>query len=157
MTCVLRELPKYKCHKTVHALKILDMTGTPRGTLIIPAEKDYPPFEANDKWVLKHAPVAGGYIVWYEDGYCSFSPAAAFEKGYSEVVPRTEKYPHDQIPVYRSALDEAIKTLKLFSLYSAPLENAIFHFDGVPVRLLPSDGRLDAQSKALGQSDDDVL
>jgi hypothetical protein len=31
----------------------------------------------------KHKPQVGGYFVQYRDGYKSFSPAAAFEEGYS--------------------------------------------------------------------------
>jgi hypothetical protein len=34
-------------------------------------------------YVKKHNPQAGGYWVQYEDGYESFSPAAAFESGYT--------------------------------------------------------------------------
>jgi len=32
-------------------------------------------------WYNKHKPTTGGYFVKYEDGYTSFSPALAFEKG----------------------------------------------------------------------------
>jgi hypothetical protein len=37
--------------------------------------------EYNDK----HAPEIGGYYVLYDDGYESWSPAAAFESGYTLV------------------------------------------------------------------------
>lgn len=33
----------------------------------------------------KHSPKSGGYYVLYEDGYESFSPADAFEKGYEKL------------------------------------------------------------------------
>jgi hypothetical protein len=36
----------------------------------------------------KHRPQVGGYYVLYEDGYHSFSPAPAFESGYS-LIPAT--------------------------------------------------------------------
>ena len=36
-------------------------------------------------YVEKHAPRVGGYFVRYDDGYESFSPAAAFEGGYTSV------------------------------------------------------------------------
>jgi hypothetical protein len=36
-------------------------------------------------YLAKHAPVIGGSYVRYEDGYESFSPAAAFESGYTKV------------------------------------------------------------------------
>jgi hypothetical protein len=37
------------------------------------------------KWMEKNNPQAGGYFVRYEDGYESFSPAAAFESGYTRI------------------------------------------------------------------------
>lgn len=38
----------------------------------------------------KHKPQAGGYYVVYEDGYKSFSPAEAFESGYTRVGEKVE-------------------------------------------------------------------
>ena len=38
----------------------------------------------SEEWLAKHSPVAPGYYVVYEDGYSSFSPVEAFEKGYSK-------------------------------------------------------------------------
>lgn len=93
---VSREMPQYQCHKKVWALKIEkivhnenpDTTGrsaaSSYGAVIHPAEsKDYAPFEVDDAYVSKHRPEAGGYYVVYDDGYKSYSPAAAFEAGYS--------------------------------------------------------------------------
>lgn len=37
------------------------------------------------EWMTKHNPVVGGYLVLYDDGYCSFSPAEAFESGYTRI------------------------------------------------------------------------
>ena len=37
--------------------------------------------------MLKHQPTVGGYYVVYKDGYKSFSPADAFESGYTRVTP----------------------------------------------------------------------
>ena len=34
-------------------------------------------------YMHKHKPEVGGYYVVYEDGYKSFSPAGAFESGYT--------------------------------------------------------------------------
>jgi hypothetical protein len=34
---------------------------------------------------MKHSPEAGGYYVQYKDGYTSFSPAEAFEEGYTRL------------------------------------------------------------------------
>ena len=82
-----REMPKYECHKKVWALKIAeiteptDATGTSR--TIMPADEGYGPFVVDGAYMAKHKPEAGGYYVVYEDGYKSFSPAGAFESGYT--------------------------------------------------------------------------
>lgn len=79
------EMPQYLCHKKVWALKITAVdpiaeTGGAKLT-VEPADR-YAPIEVDQDYVAKHAPFAGGYYVVYEDGYKSFSPAAAFEAGY---------------------------------------------------------------------------
>ncbi len=79
-----REPPRYKCHKEVYALKIAKISpGEPDGVLITPAEDGYAPFFVNQEYVTKHNPQVGGYYVSYKDGYSSYSPAKAFEEGYS--------------------------------------------------------------------------
>jgi hypothetical protein len=85
-------MPKYTCHKTVHALKIasIDRTGNPRdeddgSRMITPADPGFAPFRVEHEFVRKHNPRPGGYYVVYEDGYKSFSPADAFEKGYTRI------------------------------------------------------------------------
>jgi len=112
-----RELPKYKCHKEVGAVKIKAIEqekmpefkhATCRGSyalgtacgncerctwerehgpllriFIVPAEKGYEPIPVTGTYISKHQPVAGGYYVVYKDGYESFSPAEAFEDGYT--------------------------------------------------------------------------
>jgi hypothetical protein len=90
---VMREMPKYLCHKEVHALKIAkivrDGEGENRETdgsaMITPADEGYAPLKVNSEYMWKHKPEVGGYYVVYEDGYKSFSPAEAFESGYSRV------------------------------------------------------------------------
>lgn len=42
-------------------------------------------FVLDKKYVDKHNPQVGGYYVQYKDGYQSWSPAEAFEDGYTEV------------------------------------------------------------------------
>jgi hypothetical protein len=85
------EMPKYKCHKEVWALKIKDIqpnmpneenTEWDGSHIIQPEETGYAAFKVNHGYVRKHAPKAGGYYVVYQDGYTSFSPADAFEGGY---------------------------------------------------------------------------
>lgn len=82
--------PEYVCHKVVRAGKILTINHSANGsaTLVIHLPdgrfiEDY----ADDAWMIRHKPQEGGYIVFYEDGYSSFSPAEAFESGYSLKMP----------------------------------------------------------------------
>lgn len=82
-------MPRYKCHKQVWALKIAeiteptDITGTAR--TIVPVDEGYAPFVVDGAYMEKHKPEVGGYYVVYADGYKSYSPAKAFEEGYSRV------------------------------------------------------------------------
>lgn len=79
------EMPKYKSHKEVWALKI-KMIGTNQADgsgLITPEDAGYAAFEVSAEYLEKHKPHPGGYYVVYADGYKSFSPAEAFESGYT--------------------------------------------------------------------------
>lgn len=81
------QMPKYKCHKEVWALKIKDLK--PRspddGTLLMtPDDPKFAPIILDAAYVAKHKPQEGGYYVVYApDGYASFSPAKVFEDGYT--------------------------------------------------------------------------
>lgn len=79
-----RQLPRYRCHKMVWALKIaqVDDAVSGGGRLHI-ADAGYAPLTVPVEYMVKHKPQAGGYYVVYEDGYKSFSPAEAFERGYT--------------------------------------------------------------------------
>jgi hypothetical protein len=80
------ELPKYQSHKVVWALKIKALARNPNsGDWHIEPEEAYALVPVTDQYMLKHEPVAGGYYVVYEDGYKSFSPAEAFESGYTRM------------------------------------------------------------------------
>jgi hypothetical protein len=93
-----REMPRYQCHKQVWALKIAAISHLPNpdttaqsaaasyGATITPADGSYAPFDVSPEFVTRHNPVEGGYYVVYDDGYKSFSPAAAFDAGYSPVL-----------------------------------------------------------------------
>ncbi len=81
------EMPRYKCHKEVWALKISDIILNEGNATIVPAEMGYAPFHVSPDFILKHTPEIGGYYVVYADGYKSFSPAAAFEEGYTRIQP----------------------------------------------------------------------
>jgi len=79
-------LPRYRSHKIVWALKIHRITPYPDGTAVIdPEEAKYGPIVVSAGYLRKHEPQPGGYYVQYEDGYRSFSPAAAFEAGYTRL------------------------------------------------------------------------
>ena len=78
------EMPKYKCHKEVWALKILEVIredNTPK----LRVGEGFLPIAVTDDYCAKHKPEAGGYYVVYADGYKSFSPADAFESGYARL------------------------------------------------------------------------
>lgn len=77
--------PRYKCHKEVWALKIAAIDWTNGGALITPAEPGHAPFEVDAAYLTKHNPQVGGYFMVYDDGYKSFSPAKAFEDGYTRL------------------------------------------------------------------------
>ena len=86
-----QEMPKYKSHKEVWALKIKsivrDGEGENRETdgsaMITPEEDGYAPFIVEPEYMHKHKPQVGGYFVQYKGGYKSFSPAKEFEEGYT--------------------------------------------------------------------------
>lgn len=85
------ELPKYVCHKEVHAAKILEVIDPTQpgnetdGSRKLNVQGPYMPIRVDREYVQKHKPEAGGYYVVYADGYKSFSPAKAFEDGYTKV------------------------------------------------------------------------
>lgn len=83
------EMPRYKSHKHVWALKIRQVQPDPASDsgagLITPENTVYAPFKVDAAYMVKHNPQPGGYYVLYADGYKSFSPAKAFEDGYSPV------------------------------------------------------------------------
>lgn len=90
-----REMPRYRSHKEVWALKISKIELLPNpdpagetasasyGAIITPADEGYGPFEVTPAYMVKHDPEEGGYYVVYPDGYKSYSPAKAFEEGHT--------------------------------------------------------------------------
>lgn len=56
------EMPRYKCHKHVWALKILaiEYPSTDGGGVITPAADGYAPFAVDAAYVSKHKPQVGG-------------------------------------------------------------------------------------------------
>ena len=78
----------WQCHKKVKAFKIggveLDDTGW-NGHVLVPEDPTVDPVFVSVEYFIKHNPKAGGYYVRYEGGYESWSPADAFESGYTEL------------------------------------------------------------------------
>lgn len=77
------EMPRYKCHKQVWALKIKAVIGNGQDFNLEFDDGRYAPVAVTLAWWGKHRPEAGGYYVVYPDGYKSYSPADAFEAGYT--------------------------------------------------------------------------
>lgn len=78
------EMPLYRCHKEVRAARIMSVADdTP--TIVLGLSNGAMVEVTVKWWDSKHGKV-GGYYVVYEDGYASFSPAEAFEDGYSALV-----------------------------------------------------------------------
>ena len=76
-------MKKYRCHKVVQAAKITNIIEA-GGSMTLEfdgGEKVW--FPPEDSFPSRHALEVGGYYVVYEDGYRSFSPAKAFEAGYT--------------------------------------------------------------------------
>lgn len=79
------QLPRYKCHKEVWALKIAAIGFEENGSAkIAPVDKRYAIFDVKNYRVkFKGDENDPGYYVQYEDGYQSWSPTKAFEEGYT--------------------------------------------------------------------------
>lgn len=80
------ELPRYRCHKIVRALKIQEVVHGLSGASLVPEDRRYAPFDVDAEYVKKHNPKRGGYYVVYDDTYQSFSPAEPFEAGYTLIA-----------------------------------------------------------------------
>ena len=84
----MREMPRYRCHKVVHALKIAAMEiNEDKSAYIAPADDGFAGFTTAPGWADKHNGDYDdpGYYVVYADGYTSWSPTKAFEDGYTRI------------------------------------------------------------------------
>ncbi len=77
-----RKMPRYLCHKEVSALKIARLEWTTTQWRVHFEHPGFEPILVDAAWVREKRAEAGGYYVVYDDGYTSYSPAAAFEQGY---------------------------------------------------------------------------
>ena len=81
---MVMEMPKYRSHKEVWALKIARIDSSKDGSAVLSFEDtSYHSITVAEAYVVKHDPRAGGYFVVYEGGYSSWSPAEVFESGYT--------------------------------------------------------------------------
>jgi len=83
-----QEMPRYKCHKEVWALKISAMEiHEDESATIIPADEGYGTFTTPPGWGTSFLGSEDdpGYYVVYKDGYKSWSPSDAFEEGYTRI------------------------------------------------------------------------
>lgn len=88
------EMPRYKSHKEVHALKIKEVVMAPTSlskdreirTQLTFADDGYAPLDVEPSLFARYTPVPGDYYVVYEGGYVSISPAKAFEEGYTRIT-----------------------------------------------------------------------
>lgn len=78
------QLPAYRSHKIVRAARITEFraNGIPDAPTLVLGEVGAV-VDLLPDWHAKHQPHVGGFYVVYEDGYMSFSPAKAFEEGYT--------------------------------------------------------------------------
>lgn len=80
-------MQRYQCHKQVEAGKIIKLIypeNKPYAALI--TLEDSSEVQVEQAFLDKHNPEPGCYLVRYQDGYLSCSPAQAFEEGYSQIV-----------------------------------------------------------------------
>jgi len=78
-------LPKWHSHKVVKAAQIVAINGFSDEFCSLVFNYPILPITVSQEYMKKHDPQIGGYYVLYEDGYQSWSPAVAFEDGYTKI------------------------------------------------------------------------
>lgn len=86
----MSKLANWKCHKIVKAGKITMLPmmrdGVPIGPIVVEdAKGETTGVEVNESLFARNTPAIGDYLVIYDDGYKSWSPAKAFEDGYARI------------------------------------------------------------------------
>lgn len=81
------EMPRYRCHKEVHALKIASAARVTPGADIELTFEDagFGSMIVDAALGSRYFPAPGDYLVTYADGYMAFSPGKAFEDGYVRI------------------------------------------------------------------------
>lgn len=103
----------YRCFKVVQAFMIAAITDSytcsdSEECTVVLRDANGAGVTVNSGYLEKHKPAVGGYFVRYEDGYESFSPAAAFEAGYAPVGDE----PPIPTKVTREALEARIRSVE---------------------------------------------
>lgn len=109
-TAACREMPRYRCHKQVWALKIKEIQRD-AVTLLVFEDPGYAAISVSYDWDTKHNPQPGGYYVVYQDGYVSYSPAKAFEEGYT-AEPATFR---DRVKLEHAEIEARLDKLTAFN------------------------------------------
>ncbi len=81
-----KPLPTFECHKKVQAFLIAGAEALSGGSIRLAGVDADISIVVGSDYVDKHHPAIGGYYVRYHDGYESWSPADAFEDGYTQVA-----------------------------------------------------------------------
>lgn len=81
------EMPRYRCHKEVRALKIASAARVTADADIELTFEDagYGAMTVDAALGGRYFPVPGDYLVTYGDGYMAFSPGNTFEEGYTRI------------------------------------------------------------------------
>lgn len=83
-----KEMPRYRCHKIVHALTIRNcfLIGlAPTAYQLDFEEEGFASITVPPDMLARFTPKRGDYYVVYDDGYQSVSPKKAFEEGYTKI------------------------------------------------------------------------
>ncbi len=111
LTNAPKELPLYVCHKQVRAALITSIEAGAGNEVVLHLDIDGTPLAVtkDQAWYAKHDPAPGGYFVQYTDGYTSYSPAKAFEEGYSRLNMAPVRIDTSNVP----QIDPSIASLPL--------------------------------------------
>ena len=103
LTVALAFLLTWVIPNQILAALLILFSGTGGGATLTFEREDFEPLEVDAEWIRRlpampttsgHIDPVGGYWVQYEDGFTSWSPQEAFERGYGEVGVQT---PYDYL------------------------------------------------------------
>jgi len=142
-------MQKFKSHKVVEAAKIVSIEVVVDGSALLHVADGLDNIHVSETYLAKHEPQPGGYYVRYPDGYESFSPAEAFEDGYTAV----DAYPtpvetlttgQPKIATYRNLTQAEIDVMNLIKSFEGSIADLLatvhVHLQGQLVGSLNSEG-----------------